>query len=202
MRLLEGSDMENTRDVATRVNELAVETRALAEELRAKLDYLFERMDSIEGVGRDKAEPADWDDEGDPGECPECGAPYQIVRPGKVQSSCRCDEVRQLTEELAELRRRLAEKPVGLLAENERLTAERDGLRRHLRAIETWEAAVIEDNDCWHFSLPMLTQELLDRWMTLQGERNALLGRAKEGAQCDAPAAPPGCTRRGAGTGA
>ena len=116
-----------------------------AKEVCVKIDDLDKRLETVEGVmehGHHEApvvtvvgsltpeqEAADWDDEGDPGECPECGAPYQIVRPGKTQSSCRCDEVRQLTEEVAELRRRLAEKPVGLLAENEELKAENGRLR-------------------------------------------------------------------------
>jgi len=159
MRRLDGQDMRNAYEVARRFNELA-------EEVDAKLDHLFERMDSIEGVmehGHHEApvltivgslaperEAADIDDEGDPGECPECGAPYQIVRPGKVQDTCRCEEVRQLTDEVVELRRRLAEKPVGVLAEIERRLASRaevltavDELRKQVAEVQQECAAVM-----------------------------------------------------------
>jgi hypothetical protein len=32
-----------------------------------------------------------WDDE-DPGECATCGTYYELVRPGKSQPNCRCDD--------------------------------------------------------------------------------------------------------------
>ena len=166
MKRLEGIEMWNTWEVARRVNELAEETRA-------KLDCLFERMDSIEGVGRDKAEPADWDDEGDPGECPECGAPYQIVRPGKVQETCRCYEVAALERDIEwvkagneRLRADNARLACGyaerlgdhqeyerLGAENVALCAERDALRtenEELRADNAVKRAALATMADWN----------------------------------------------------
>lgn len=40
--------------------------------------------------------------------------------------------------------------------------------------LERWEADLIEEDDCWRDGLPAFTQELYDRWMELQAERNAL----------------------------
>ena len=104
-----------------------------------QMDNLDKRLETVEGVmehGHHEApvitvvgslmpeqEAADWTEE-DTCECLECGETHKIVHPRKGTDTCRCDEARQLTEEVAELRRRLAEKPVGILAENERLRAD------------------------------------------------------------------------------
>ena len=109
-----------------------------------QMDNLDKRLETVEGVmehGHHEApvitvvgslmpeqEAADWTEE-DTCECLECGETYKIVHPRKGTDTCRCGEVRQLTEEVAELRRRSAEKSVGLLAEIERMRTERDGLR-------------------------------------------------------------------------
>jgi len=104
------------------------------------IDNLDKRLKTVEGVmehGHHEApiitvvgslmpeqEAADWTEE-DTCECLECGETHKIVHPRKGTDTCRCDEVRQLTEEVAGLRRRLAEPSpaTSLLAEIKRLRA-------------------------------------------------------------------------------
>ena len=62
-----------------------------------------------------------------------------------------------------------------LLAEVERLTAERDAMKAHLANTESWEAALIIEPECWRGATPTVTQELWDRWIDLQTARNVLL---------------------------
>jgi len=132
----------------------------------AQMDNLDKRLKTVEGVmehGHHEApvvtvvgslmperEPADWTEE-DTCECLECGETHKIVHPRKGMDTCRCDEARQLTEEVAELRRRLAEKPVGLLAEIERLAVDA-ALGALVRKMPRWShVGPIHDSCTWWF---------------------------------------------------
>lgn len=81
--------------------------------------------------------------------------------------------------ELAELRRRLA-------AEHERAETAVTAcaaLREFLRAIEGWEAALLNSDSSWATvdGLPRMTQVLYDSWMDLQRRRNKLLSAPDPG---------------------
>ena len=62
------------------------------------------------------------------GKCSECGAPYEVVGPGDVQETCRCDEVAALKAEVARVQR----EHEALLGYNERKCAENADLRQRL----------------------------------------------------------------------
>jgi len=54
-------------------------------------------------------------------------------------------------------------------------------LERVLKGYEQWEAALIMDNQAWNNELPCFTQELYDKWMELQRQRNAALDGDQNG---------------------
>lgn len=80
--------------------EMGADTMGLETRLRIL------RQDVMAWMADEQDEPG-IDDE-DPGKCGECGMPYELIRPGKSQETCRCEEVRQLEREVADLRQRMA----------------------------------------------------------------------------------------------
>ena len=49
-----------------------------------------------------------------------------------------------------------------------------------LREYEAWEADLILEAACWADGLPMLTQDLYDRFIAIQTKRNAVLSGQQE----------------------
>jgi hypothetical protein len=61
---------------------------------------------------------------------------------------------------------------------------EQDAVAKALAAVaqayEDWEADLLMENKCWHNATPQPTQELWDRWVDIQADRNVALQAWKE----------------------
>ena len=53
-------------------------------------------------------------------------------------------------------------------------------LEKVLRGYEQWEADLLMNDQAWGSGLPHFTQELQDKWMELQGQRNRVLRKVDE----------------------
>lgn len=78
------------------------------------------------------------------------------------------------------------------------LEQQRDVLLAACKAYEQWEADLLRCDAAWQDSLPRFTQELYDKWMQIQPQRNAAVRACeKTTAGCGAKACddPPDLTR-------
>lgn len=73
-----------------------------------------------------------------------------------------------------ELNKKIAE----LLFEKNEARERAEKAEKLLKKYECFEAAMIEDDEVWKNGLPQFTQELYQKWMELQTERNEILGRS------------------------
>ena len=69
------------------------------------------------------------------------------------------------------------EQLAALIRERDAAEAQLAAARAVLEAYERWEADLILEAKAWADGLPLLTQELYDRFMAIQEQRNRALGR-------------------------